>query len=87
LVPSFLANKTDARKSKTRQIINKLKSAHGPRQPEADFIPVTEGSMSEDAFGPVKPVLKGGKKRSRRGRESISTVSVDDMGYSPSITL
>ena len=86
-VPSFLADKTDARKSKTRQIVDKMKSAHDPRQPETDFIPATDDSTPEDAFGPVEPVLKGSKKRSRRGRESISTVSTDDMGYSSSMDL
>ena len=86
-VPSFLADKTDARKSKTRQLVDKMKSAHDPRKPEADFIPVADDSPPEDAFGPVEPVAKGNKKRSRRGRESISTVSTDDMGYSSSMDL
>ena len=79
-VPSFLADKVDARKSKTRQIVDKMKSAHDP-------IPVADDSPPEDAFGPVEPVVKGSKKRSRRGRESISTVSTDDMGYSSSMDL
>ena len=86
-VPSFLADKTDARKSKTRQIVDKMKSAYDPRKPEVDFITVADDSPSEDAFGPVEPVVKGNKKRSRRGRDSISTVSTDDLGYSSSIDL
>lgn len=86
-VSSFLSDKTDARKSKTRQIVDKMKSTHDPRKPEADFIPVVDDSSPEDPFGPSEPVAKASKKRSRRGRESISTVSTDDMGYSPSMDL
>ena len=84
-VPSFLADKADARKSKTRQIVDGMKSGYDPRKPE--FIAVIDDSPPEDAFGPVEPVVKCNKKRSRRGRESISTVSTDDMGYSSSIDL
>lgn len=87
-VPSFLTDKTnDARKSKTRQIVDKMKSSHDPRKPDADFIAVADDSPPEDAFGPIEPVAKCNKKRSRRGRESISTVSTDDMSYSPSMDL
>ena len=86
-VPSFLADKVDARRSKTRQLVDKMKSAYDPRKPEADFIPTVEESPPEDAFGPVESVVKGNKKRSRRGRDSISTVSTDDMGYSSSMDL
>lgn len=86
-VSSFLTDKTDARKSKTRQIVDKMRSAYDPRGPGADFIPVADDSPQEDAFGPVEPVAKGNKKRSRRGRESISTVSTDDMNYSSSMDL
>lgn len=79
-VPSFLTDKSDARKSKTRQIVDKMRSTY-------DFIPVGDDSPPEDAFGPVESVVKGIKKRSRRGRESISTVSTDDMNYSSSMDL
>jgi hypothetical protein len=86
-VSSFLTDKTDARKSKTRQIVDKMRSSYDPRKPDADFTPVADDSPQEDAFGPVEPVAKGNKKRSRRGRESISTVSTDDMSYSSSMDL
>lgn len=81
-VSSFLSDKTDARRSKTRQIVDKMRSTYDPRKPDTDFTPVADDSPPEDAFGPVEPVVKGNKKRSRRGRESISTVSTDDMSYS-----
>ena len=86
-VPSFLADKTDARKSKTRQLVDKMKSSYDPRKPDVDFITVSDDSPPEDAFGPVESVVKGNKKRSRRGRESISTVSTDDTSYSLSMDL
>ena len=86
-VPSFLADKTDARKSKTRQLVDKMKSAYDPRKPEGDFTPAADDSSPEDVFGPNEPAVKCTKKRSRRGRESISTVSTDDMGYSSSMDL
>lgn len=86
-VPSFLTDKADARKSKTRQIVDKMRSAYDPRKPDIEFVPVADDSPPEDAFGPVESVVKGNKKRSRRGRESISTVSTDDMSYSPSMDL
>ena len=86
-VPSFLTDKTDARKSKTRQIVDKMKSAYDPRKPDADPTPAVDDSPPEDAFGPVEPVVKGNKKRSRRARESISTVSTDDMSYSSPMDL
>ena len=86
-VPSFFPDKTDARKSKTRQLVDKMKSAYDPRKPEADFPPSADDSSPEDVFGPNEPAVKCNKKRSRRGRESISTVSTDDMDYSSSMDL
>ena len=47
-VPSFLSDKADAYKSKTRQLVDKMESTHDPCKPEADFIPVVDDSSPGD---------------------------------------
>ena len=85
---SFLADKADARKSKTRQVVDKMEPIHGPRKPEFNLILTADDSPPEDDFGPIEPVVKGTRKRSRCGCESISTVStVTRTNLSSSVTV
>ena len=64
-----------------------MEPTHDPRKPEFNLILTADDSPPEDDFGPIEPVVKGTRKRSRCGREPISTVSTDDTSYSSSVDL
>jgi hypothetical protein len=83
VVPSFLTEKADSgsRRSKTRQMVDKMRSASDARKPDPDFIlMVDDRPTTEPDYKPIAEEHLGSsksKKRTRRGRESISTVSTD----------
>jgi hypothetical protein len=85
LMPSFLAEKAESglRKSKTRQMVDEMRSGSDAHKPDSDFILVKDDRSNTDPACNVhadvsQGTWKASRRRARRGRDSISTVSTDN---------